>query len=376
MKMLHISDLHLGKRLNEFSLLEDQKYILSQILRIAEQEKPDCLLIAGDVYDKSVPPADAVALFDAFLSSLAEKALPVFIISGNHDSPERIAFGAKIMENSRIYVSPVYNGSVSPITLSDSYGEVRFYLLPFLRPAAVRSFFPDVKIDSETAAVKAAVDAMQLDTSVRNVLVCHQFVTGGEKSGSEEIYVGGIENVDASVFDGFAYTALGHIHKCQKVTDTVCYCGTPMKYSFSEWKHEKSVTIAELGEAGKPVSVRQIPLVPFRDMEELRGQFDAFMSGSGSDLYVRVILEDEDIIPDAIGRLRMKYPNIMALEYDNRRTRSDTNLEIPDTMNEKTPMKLFSEFYERLNGSTLTEEQSRILEETISEIWEDALCDH
>ena len=248
MKLIHLSDLHLGKRVNEVSMLEDQEYILTQIIQIIDGEQPDAVLIAGDVYDKSVPSAEAVMLFDGFLCRLAKRRLPVLIISGNHDSPERLAFGGRLMEGAGVYLSPVYNGSVSPVTLSDAHGEVHFWLLPFLKPAHVRRFFPDETVESYTDAIRTAIQRMTIDTSARNVLLTHQFVTGAQTCESEELSVGGSDNVDASVFDGFDYVALGHLHGPQNIgSNRIRYCGTPLKYSFSETSHYKSVTVVELG---------------------------------------------------------------------------------------------------------------------------------
>ena len=271
MKLIHLSDLHLGKRVNEFSMLEDQRHILWEIIRIIDSEGPDGVIIAGDVYDKPVPPAEAVALLDEFLFSLSGRGTEVFVISGNHDSPERLAFGGRIMEHSGIHLAPVYNGNVRPVTLTDRYGDLKLYLLPFVKPAHVRRFFPEREIVSYTDAVSAAVEAMEIDMSCRNVLVTHQFVTGAVRCESEEISVGGADNVDAAVFDGFDYVALGHIHGPQQVgKPTLRYCGTPLKYSFSEAGQKKSLTVVELREKGQ-VEVRTVPLAPLRDMAELRG---------------------------------------------------------------------------------------------------------
>lgn len=231
MKFIHLSDLHIGKRVNEFSMIEDQKYILKVILNIIDDEKPDGVLIAGDVYDKSVPSAEAVQLLDDFLCRLAERKIPTYIISGNHDSAERLSFGGRLMDMSGIHLSPVYNGKVEPFTLTDEYGKVNIYMLPFIKPVNVRRFFPDSEIESYTDAIKVAVDSMNVDEKERNIIVTHQFVTGASRSESEEISVGGSDNVDASVFDAFDYVALGHIHGPQKIgRESVRYCGTPLMF--------------------------------------------------------------------------------------------------------------------------------------------------
>lgn len=377
MKLVHISDLHLGKRVNEFSMLEDQRHILGEILKTVDAEAPEGVLIAGDVYDKSVPGAEAVALLDDFLFELAKRGTEVFVISGNHDSAERIAFGGRLMERSGVHLAPVYGGRTAPVTLGDEYGDVNFYLLPFLRPANVRRFFPDREISSYTDALRAAVEAMEIDTRRRNVLVTHQFVTGAVRSESEDFSVGGADNVDASVFDGFDYVALGHLHAGQNVgRGTLRYCGTPLKYSFSEAGQEKSVTVVELGAKGD-VAVRTAPLTPLRDLVELRGTYDglcrrSFYEGTRyRESYLHITLTDEDDIPDAVGKLRIIYPFLMKLDYDNARTRAGFfGLEAGDTRR-KSPMELLSEFYEEQNGRGMSGEQSEFVRALIEEIWGD-----
>jgi len=328
MKLIHLSDLHIGKRVNEISMLEDQEFILTQILGILDTEKADAVLIAGDVYDKSVPSAEAVTLFDDFLFRLSKRKLPVFIISGNHDSSERLSFGSRLMEGSGIHISPVYGGSVSPVVLSDSFGTVSFWLLPFLKPAHVRRYFPEESIESYTDAVRAAIRAMSPDFASRNVLLTHQFVTGAATCESEEISVGGSDNVDASVFDGFDYVALGHIHGPQNIgSNRVRYCGTPLKYSFSEEHHHKSITVVELGEKGD-LTLHLQPLTPKHDLRTIRGTFEevtskAFLESTQTQDYLHIILTDEEDVPEALGKLRLIYPNILKLSYDNTRTRTN-----------------------------------------------------
>ena len=273
MKFIHLSDLHVGKRVNEYSLIEDQADILKKILKIISDESPDAVVIAGDVYDKSVPSAEAVQLLDSFLTELADMNRPAYIISGNHDSPERMSFGARLMEKSGIYISRVYNGSVESFTLNDEHGRVNFFLLPFVKPAHVRRY-SDAEIGSYTDAIRVITEGIGLNTEERNVLVTHQFVTGASRSESEEISVGGTDNVDASVFSDFDYVALGHIHRPQSMEgDRIRYSGSPLKYSFSEAGDNKSVTVVELYEKGN-MNVRTVPLVPLRDMVEIRGSYE------------------------------------------------------------------------------------------------------
>ena len=375
MKFIHLSDLHLGKRVNEFSMLEDQRYILRQILEIIDTEAPDAVVLAGDIYDKGVPPTEAVELLDDFLVKLAARKLPVLLISGNHDSPERLSFAARLIARTGIHVSPVYNGKVEKVVLSDEHGPVNFYLLPFVKPAHVRRFFPDTKIESYTDALKVAVDAICINPSERNVLVTHQFVTGAARSDSEEISVGGSDNVDASVFDGFDYVALGHIHGPQNIGGVrIRYSGTPLKYSFSEARHEKSVTVVTLAEKESLV-VRTVPLKPLHDLREITGSYDGVSfrpnyEGTNTEDYVHITLTDEDDIPDAIGKLRLIYPNLMKLDYNNSRTRAAGTIAELEAVETKSPFDLFSEFYEQQNGRPMNTEQEKFAREIMESIWE------
>lgn len=377
MKLVHLSDLHLGKRVNEFPMLEDQAHILEQISALIDRERPDAVLIAGDVYDRTVPSAEAVALLDEFLVALAGRQLPVLLISGNHDSAERLSFAARLMERSHVHISPVYDGHVTPVTLTDAYGPVDFFLLPFVKPVHVRRAFPEEEIESYTDAVACAIRHMALDPARRSVLLTHQFVTGAEQCESEELSVGGSDNVDASVFAPFDYVALGHIHSPQNLGGRVRYCGSPLKYSFSEAKQQKSVTVAELGEKGR-LSVRAVPLTPLRDMIELRGSYlevtaRAFYQGLDRDAYIRVTLTDEDDVPDAVSKLRVIYPNLMRLDYDNRRTRgAGLPAQSPET-ERQPPLELFAAFYERQNGHPLSDNQRAYLAGVMESIWEETV---
>lgn len=376
MKLIHLSDLHIGKRVNEVSMIADQAYILSRILEIIDAEQPDAVLMAGDIYDKSVPSAEAVALFDDFLCRLAKRNHPVFIISGNHDSPERLAFGSRLMAGSGIHVSPVYDGCVTPVTLTDEHGPVDFYLLPFVKPAHVRHAYPDAAIDSYTDACRVAVEAMQVDKTRRNVLVTHQFVTGASRCESEDVSVGGTDNVDAAVFAAFDYVALGHIHGPQNVgSEKIRYCGTPLKYSFSEADHEKSVTVVELGKKGD-LNIRTVPLRPLHDLRELRGTYDeltakSFYDGTAVDDYLHITLTDEEDVPEAVGRLRVIYPNLMKLTYDNTRTRGSAVFGGVEDIQRKSPLTLFSELYELQNNQPMGDVQRAYVLELIESIWED-----
>ena len=365
MKFIHLSDLHLGKRVNGFSMLEDQEYILKKILQTVDAEKPDAVVIAGDVYDKSVPSAEAVTLLDDFLCDLAKRDLQVLLIAGNHDSAERLAFGGRLLSVSGVHISPVYRGNVAPVTLTDAFGPVHFWLLPFVKPAHVRAFLPEEAAEAAatyTDALRAAIEAMALDSSQRNVLVCHQFVTGAARSDSEDVSVGGLDNVDAAVFDGFDYVALGHLHGPQSVgKETVRYCGTPLKYSFSEKDQEKSLTIVEMAEKGQLV-LRTVPLPPRRDMREVKGTYDEVVlqgnrEGERKADYMRVVLTDEEDVPDAVAKLRTVYPNLMNLDYDNVRTRTIGSAGDLPRVEQRSEIELLGEFYEKQNGQPLSEAQ-------------------
>lgn len=376
MKLIHLSDLHLGKRVNEISMIEDQTYILQQIIRIIKEENADAVLLSGDIYDKSVPSAEAVTLFDEFLSRLAHLKVQVLAISGNHDSPERLAFGNRLMEGAGIHISPVYGGKLSPVELSDQHGVVNFWLLPFIKPAHVKRFYPDEGIESYTDACRVAVEKMQIDPTQRNVLLTHQFVTGAATCESEELSVGGSDNVDASVFEAFDYVALGHIHGPQNIgSNKIRYCGTPLKYSFSETDHYKSVTVVELGAKGE-LELHTTPLTALHDMRIVRGSFaqitdKAFYETMVTDDYLQVILTDEEDIPEAIGKLRVIYPNIMKLTYDNTRTRTSQLIDGAQDVEQKSPLQLFAELYDQQNNQPMTQQQCSFTQALIEAIWED-----
>lgn len=463
MKFIHLADLHIGKRVNAFPMLEDQRYILKQILTILREEQPDGgVILAGDIYDKAIPSAEAVELFDEFLTQLAALRLRVFIIAGNHDSPERIAFGNRLMDRSGIYLSPVYDGHVKCITCLDSASgttlsaanaidpnastrpadstdtagaatrtpPVDVYLLPFLKPANVRRFYPEETIESYTDAMRVAIAHMDINPTHRNLLVTHQFVTGASRSDSEDISVGGTDNVDASVFAPFDYVALGHLHGPQQVrfqsaaeadavdqeltpevADTIGnaaadseassvdrsessasaventtvgpvirYAGTPLKYSFSEARHHKSVTVVEIGEKKADgvvdVCIGTRELRPLHDMRDIRGSYEeltlrANYEGTATDDYIHATLTDEIEVPDAARHLQVIYPNLMKLDYDNARTRrqGSERLEL-EQLEEKSPLDLFSELFTKQNHKDMTEEQARYVQAQMEKIWE------
>lgn len=376
MKFLHLADLHLGKRVNGFSMFEDQAHILRQILAILDDEQPDGVLIAGDVYDKSVPSVEAVGLLDGFLTELRARGVPVLLISGNHDSPERLAFGGRVMDSCGIHISPVYDGALAPVTLHDEFGPVHVWLLPFVKPAHVRRWFPDADIESYTDSVAEAIAHMDIDTAARNVLVTHQFVTGGARSGSEELSVGGTDNVDSGVFAPFDYVALGHLHGAQHIgRETIRYAGSPLKYSFSEARQHKSVTVVTLGEKGD-VQVRTVALTPLRELREIRGSYDELTARSfyehttyRSD-YLHLILTDEQDVFDAMSRLRTIYPYLMTLDYDNARTRAAGGMSVPAETERRTPLELFEALYTRQNHQPMSEVQRAYIAQLMEQIME------
>ncbi len=376
---VHLSDFHLGKRINEYSMLEDQEYILKKIINIIDEEKPEGIIIAGDIYDKAVPPVEAVQLFDDFIFQLSQRKTEVFIISGNHDSPERISFGSRIMDRSGIHISKVYDGNVLPLSLHDEYGTVDVFMLPFIKPANVRCFCDDnsEKIVSYTDSVKFAISKMNINPDNRNILITHQFVTGALRTESEEISVGGSDNVDSSVFDQFDYVALGHIHSPQICgSERIRYSGTPLKYSFSEAKDHKSVAVIELTNKGN-ISCKKVELVPQHDMVELKGTYGEITLKSFYDNttwqedYTHITLTDEEDIPDAIGKLRSIYHRLMKLDYDNKRTRSNAEISTASDTESKSPLKLFSDFYVLQNNQSMSDEQTEFMKSMIEKIWEE-----
>lgn len=376
MKLLHLSDLHLGKRVNEFSMLEDQKYILNQILQIVINEQVNTVLIAGDVYDKSVPSAQAVTLFDDFLTRLEALECTVLLIAGNHDSPERLAFGAYLLQKSRVYLSPVFDGRLTCCTLNDEYGQLDVWLMPFLKPSVVRPFYPEDTMESYQDAAAVVLRSNPPHQGRRSILVAHQFVTGAKTGGSEELSVGGAENIDAALFAAYDYVALGHIHSPQRVgRETVRYCGSPLKYSLSEARGTKSVTLITFNQPGE-IDIKLCPLTPLHDLRTIRGTYDevtarTFYEGTATDDYLHITLTDETEVLDAVGKLRSIYPNVMRVDYDNTRTRAGASMPEATVQDEATPMELFCRFFEWQNEKPLTERQRALLEKEIEAVWEE-----
>ena len=372
MRFIHTSDLHLGRRIFEFSLIDDQRHMINELVRMADEEKPDALVIAGDIFDRSTPSVEAVGLFDELLTRISRLGVRVIATSGNHDSAERVAFGGSLMRPSGVFLSRVFDGNVEKITLSDDSGEVDFWMIPFIRPGSVRRFFPDAEFADTNDALSAVIGSIPLDRTRRNVAIAHQFVTGAIRSESEEVSVGGSDNVDVSLFADFDYAALGHIHRPQSLAANVRYSGSPLKYSFSESLFDKSATLVEI-DGDRNLSLKLLPIVPLHEMRELCGKFSDLVVPSRyepiRDDYVHVILTDDDDIPDAAAKLRLCYRGLMKLSFDNTRTHAE--IELP-TVREASPIELFSEFYEKQNGRGMSDEQLDLMKELIGGLFDAA----
>ena len=373
MRFLHTADLHLGKQMNDLSLLQDQEYILRQIVSIAERERADAVLIAGDIYQRSAPQAEAVALFDRFVCDLAGLGIKVIAISGNHDSALRVSYFAPLVRSSGIYLSEAFEGRLQAVRLEDAHGEVFVWLLPFLRPSQVKRALPEETIRSCQDAVAAVLRQTPVDTGKRNILLCHQFVTGCETCDSEELAVGGLDNVDVSVFGDFDYVALGHIHKPQSVVrKTLRYAGSPLKYSFSEAAHKKSVSIIDMGEKGE-TDVRTVPLVPLHEVRIIDGMLEDLMRGPYSEDYLWVTVHDELPPPDARVELSVMYPNMLKFSVVNSRTKADLDVTASERMENKTVLELFEDFYRLQNNDQKPgEAHQRVMEKALTELEERA----
>lgn len=379
MKFIHLADLHIGKRVGEFNMIEDQKFIHKKILEIIQDAEPDAVILAGDIYDKSVPSGEAVEILDNFLTEIAARKVQLYIVSGNHDSAERLNFGSRIMQQNGVNIAGTFSGEVKHLKVNDKYGPINIFLLPFVKPAIIRSFFIDKEIDSYETAVKAVIDSVTINEAERNVLIAHQFITSGnkqpEQSESETISIGGLDNIDTSVFDPFDYVALGHLHKPQSIgRSSIRYCGSPLKYSFSETYHNKSATIIEMHEKGK-VDIKTIPLIPLRDMREIKGPIEELITTAKttsdiSEDYIHATITNEEEIYDAIGQLRQVYPNIMRIDFENSRTKIDVRSKTAASGDVilKSPMELFCEFYTNQNNVDMNEDQKRIMQEIFEQI--------
>ena len=377
MRFLHLADLHIGKRVNGFSMIEDQKFVFEQVYNVIENEKIDGIIMAGDIYDKPVPSAEAVKLFDEMLTRLVSINLPIFVISGNHDSAERIGFGSDILSAAKVYMSRVYNGNLQKIELEDDYGKINVYLLPFIKPATVKNIYKEAEIKDYDDALEYVLSQEKIDKTKRNVIVSHQFVTGAMRSESEEVSVGGLDKVSVENYEAFDYVALGHIHRAQQMgRESARYAGTLLKYSFSEEKHNKSMTIVDLKEKGN-IEIKEIPVKPLHDLKTIKGKFskitsEEFYKELKKEDYYRAVLTDEDDILNAIGKLKSIYPNLMSMEYDNTRTRSYSVVDNVETGEAKSPLDYFEEFFEKQNGRKMSEKQRDYLLEILGEAREES----
>lgn len=375
MRFLHLADLHLGKKVNGYSMLEDQAYAIKEILKLVEKENVDMVLVAGDVYDQPVPSGDAMALFDDFLTRLKELKKKVLIIAGNHDSQERLAFANRLMKGADIYISSPFDGKVESLTFEDDFGPINFYLLPYIKPIYLRSLNPDIKLDDFQKAMDLVIDSLDLNDKERNVILSHQFIVGAEKSDSEELYLGGSEAISINTYEGFDYVALGHIHKKQAFRQgRIRYPGSLLKYSKSEANYKKTLSIVDMREKGQ-VEITEKEISYLRDMRILEGNFDQVLAYSKTDPnredYVHINLFDQDQVFDAQARLRELYPNLMSLAYTN--IGEDLDVEGPDIVinQKKAPFELFNEFYEYRKNKKLDHDKEVLVKEIISQVWGD-----
>ena len=380
MKILHLADLHLGKILQEQSLIEDQEYMLKEIIEIIKNENVEIVLISGDVYDRSVPPAEAVNLLDNFLKILIkELKIKVFIISGNHDSKDRLGFGSKIFEDEGLYIESKYNGNLRKVELEDSYGKLNIYMLPFVKPIEVKEFFEDDLENNHNTAIHKIIEKEKINKDERNIIMVHQFVTAGtiepERTESEILSLGGIENVDVSNFDDFDYVAIGHVHRPQQIgRKEARYAGTMLKYSFSEINHNKSVPVIDFKEKGN-IEINLKELIPLRDMREIKGPIEELLKKENYELgnvndYIKAVITNEETIYDAIGQIRRIYPNTLKIEIRNSKTinggqEQDLNLQ---KVKRKKELELFEDFYKSQNNVDLDEKQKEIIKDIISEV--------
>lgn len=378
MKFLHLGDLHIGKSIGEFDLIEDQKYILDQILGLAEKNSVNAVLIAGDVYDKSVPSEAAVRLFDYFICQLATKKIKTFIITGNHDSDERLNFGSSLFEAKDIFISAKYEGKLFKREVKDSEGTVNIYLMPFIKASQVRHFYPDEEIENYDDAVRVVLRQSNINPKERNILVAHQFVASKsadpQLGGSESVAtqtVGLVEKIGADCFVDFDYVALGHIHSAQSVgCDWVRYAGSPLKYSLSEASNDKYVTIVDLGKKGD-VMIQLEPLHPMRDLRHIKGRMKQLLKKENifaPEDFIYVTLTDEDIVDNAMGIFQQHYPNTIRIEYDNSHTKELQQMDITQITENKTFSELISDFYKLIYDCEISEEELELMKKIAGEV--------
>ncbi|MCM1288034.1 MAG: exonuclease SbcCD subunit D [Clostridium sp.] len=371
MKFLHLGDLHLGKTLNDFDLIEDQRYILDQILRIADKESIDGVFIAGDVYDKSIPSEAATKLLDYFLIELTKREIKVFMVSGNHDSDDRLNYGSTLFASNQIFISAVFDGTLHKQSFADENTEIDIYMLPFVKASQVKHYFPDEDIESYNDAVRTIIRNTPINKNNKNILVAHQFVAGrGEDpilAGSESVgtqSVGMVEKIGYDCFDDFDYVALGHIHSPQRVgRDEVRYSSAPLKYSLSEVNSEKSIPLITVS-AEEKVKIELVPLKPMRNMRHIKGTLKELLNKKNvkmSEDFIYATLTDENIINDAMGVFRQTYPNTVRIDYDNSHTREIEQVDISRIAENKSFTELIEDFYRLIYGCEITEEEMDVM---------------
>ena len=370
MKFAHLADLHIGKKLNGISLLEDQRYVLNQVVDIVKKEKVDGILLAGDIYQTSQPSSEALSLFDEFLGNLVKANIPCYMISGNHDSEQRIAYFSRLIRKANVFTNELFNGTIQTIKVEDEYGELNIHLLPFIKPIDLKKYYPDEKIDTYQKMMELVIAASNIDYSQRNILLCHQFITGAVTSDSEVFAIGTLDNINHQVFENFDYVALGHLHHPQHVgKDTIRYSGSLLKYSLSEINSNKSITIVDVKEKGN-VGIDKIPLIPPHEMRELKGYYKDLMKEAYSEDYISVILEDDVVLPDAYLSLMTNFPNMISYRL-NKNNEVYDHYELLD-MDNKSVLDLFTDFYRGQNNDLMpSNEQLDLIKRIIDEIEEE-----
>ena len=370
MKFAHLADLHIGKKLNGISLLEDQRYVLNQVVDIVKKEKVDGILLAGDIYQTSQPSSEALSLFDEFLGNLVKANIPCYMISGNHDSEQRIAYFSRLIRKANVFTNELFNGTIQTIKVEDEYGELNIHLLPFIKPIDLKKYYPDEKIDTYQKMMELVIASSNIDYSQRNILLCHQFITGAVTSDSEVFAIGTLDNINHQVFENFDYVALGHLHHPQHVgKDTIRYSGSLLKYSLSEINSNKSITIVDVKEKGN-VGIDKKPLIPPHEMRELKGYYKDLMKEAYSEDYISVILEDDVVLPDAYLSLMTNFPNMISYRL-NKNNEVYDHYELLD-MDNKSVLDLFTDFYRGQNNDLMpSNEQLDLIKRIIDEIEEE-----
>lgn len=370
MRLLHLGDLHLGKTLGDYSLIEDQKYILDQVLILIGENEVDTLLIAGDVYDRNMPSEAAVKLLDDFLSELAVRKVRTFMISGNHDSDSRLEFGSRIFAKENIHIASMFSGELTKQTVEDEFGEVNIYMLPFVKASQVRHYYPESQIDNYEDAVRTVIEHADIDHKARNILIAHQFVsgkTGPVIAGSESTSVqnvGTIEIISCDLFKDFDYVALGHLHSPQEVGyEHIRYSGSLLKYSLAEALNPKSLPLVCVDGKGS-LNVELLPLKPRRDLRHIKGQLNQLLQPemiTDPDDYMYITLTDEDIITDAMGIVQQYYPNTVKIDYDNSHTKEIENFEVGESTAERPFKEIIADFYQKIYGTEISDEEMRVM---------------